>query len=310
MALEYRGKAKDFGDFLDNTVGKIGYLIGTRGQICTQKMIDARLASTAYQGYWKTLPYAVRWLDKIVVDCYGWYEMFMNRGSLDNDLTVDEFLFEDKRTGDAYTLAKLEKLPNGLIATLPRNIPYPIAVGYTGHVGFFYKGVVYQAAGHKSGTIKTELKDTTHNSAWRYWYYLPWLDYSESGDDMELKKGMGSPENPNEDVRKWQASLIEAGFPMTSVDETIVYGADGSFGGATERATQAFQKDAGLPQSGVVGFATLLAMSAFLATRSAEQKTAITSLESDVASCNVLLANAKSNYDAVNNKLAQIRAIL
>lgn len=132
----------------------------------------------------------------------------------------------------------------------------------------------------------------------------------DGGDGMELKRGMGSIDNPNEDVRKWQSALIESGFKMTNESGTIEYIADGSFGGATERATQAFQKAAGLAQSGVVGFYTTLAMSSFLASRSNEQKATIASLKGDVANVNAQLANANSNLATVNGKLSQIRAIL
>lgn len=314
---EYRGTAKDFGAYLERTVGHFGYLIGTRGQRATQAQISARLASPAYRDYWANISiHASKWLtgnpDKeidgkdawIWLDCQGWLDGFWNGVDIGKPLPAQP-KYPDTTTYTQYALAKQLGLPNGNISTLPANFPYPLAVGYTGHVGFFYKGKVYQAAGHKSGTIITDLNSTLHNKKWQYWYQIPYLDYTIGDDDMELKKG-----DRNDDVKAWQTSLIEAGFPMTSTDGSVTYGADGSFGGATERATKAFQKAVGLAQSGVVGFYTTLAMSSYLASRSVEQKTAITSLESNVASCNVLLANAKSNYDAVNNKLAQIRAIL
>lgn len=167
MALEYRGKASDFGAFLDRNAYKVGYLIGTRGQTCTQSMIDYRLASDSYEQYWNTIrAYAPQWIGMVVADCMGLYEMFMNGGEWDKPLS--SFKYSDVNTGLVYSMAKSEGLLNGLIDTLPKDYPYPIAIGYTGHVGFFFRGKVYQASGHRYGFEITELASTAHNKAWQY----------------------------------------------------------------------------------------------------------------------------------------------
>jgi N-acetylmuramoyl-L-alanine amidase len=57
-----------------------------------------------------------------------------------------------------------------------------------------------------------------------------------------------------EDVKAMQTLLIGYGYKMTNGGKT--YGADGSFGGATEKAVKAYQKDHGLDQDGSCGPAT------------------------------------------------------
>ncbi len=64
-----------------------------------------------------------------------------------------------------------------------------------------------------------------------------------------LKKGA-----KGEAVKALQALLIGYGYKMTSGN--VTYGVDGSFGGATDQAVRAFQKDKGLDADGSVGPAT------------------------------------------------------
>lgn len=245
--LEHRKTAAAFGEFLDANVYKVGYLIGTRGERATQAQIDSRLANTSYKSYWPKIPYAKKWLAGGVndgawvwADCMGWLEMFWNGGYYNRPLTKSQMQYPDTSTYLMYDLVRREGLPNGPIADLPKDCPYPIAVGYTGHVGFYYKGLVYQSAGHSSGTIRTYLTSTEHNKAWQYWYMIPYLDYmgwmpNEEGDDVikYLEK--------SENVKLWQRALLDAGYDLAP------YGADGSFGPLTATVTNKFKTDVGLP---------------------------------------------------------------
>jgi cytoskeletal protein RodZ len=70
-------------------------------------------------------------------------------------------------------------------------------------------------------------------------------------EGVVLRKG-----DESADVSHVQAALVELGY---STD-----GVDGKFGPATEQAVKAFQKSSGLTEDGVVGPATLAAMSAAL----------------------------------------------
>ena len=131
------------------------------------------------------------------------------------------------------------------------------------HVGIVTReGYVTEAKGRDYGVV-----ERLAGASWSAFGTNPFID-----TNMEvsgLKKG-----DTGEAVQKWQESLLAAGYVMTGTDGTV-YGADGNFGGATERATIAFQLASGLPGSGVVGDLTWAAMvkaiSAKLATALADE---------------------------------------
>lgn len=68
------------------------------------------------------------------------------------------------------------------------------------------------------------------------------------GEDM-LKRG-----DKGDHVKYFQQLLLKAGYNLEH------YGADGSFGGVTERAVKALQKDAGLPETGRLDIRTIIAL--------------------------------------------------
>jgi len=246
--LEYRGKAADFAAFLRRTVGKVGYIIGTRGQLWTLSMYDRWVDSPVWEAYRTNLTlFGKKWINHIVADCMGWYEMWYNGGDLDKPLPLST-KYPDINTYAMYDLARREGLPNGSIETLPQDCPHPIAVGYPGHVGYYLDGVVYQSAGHQVGTLTTPLRELVWNRPWQYWYALPWLDYEGWWETVIQRGSKGA------DVTAWQAALLKAGFALPR------FGADGDFGGETETATKAFQTSVKHTADGVVRLATYSAM--------------------------------------------------
>lgn len=187
--MTYRARAADFGGFLDYNVYKIGYIIGSRGQICTNALVRERINDPRYSGYRNNLQeYGYNWVGNVVDDCLGVLEQFWNGGSWQKPLT--QWIYPDITTRGFYQTAKDLKLPNGPISTLPKNCPYPLAVGYNGHIGFYYHDVVFQSASHKAGFIKTDLNDSSHNSGkkWEYWYQIPYLDYEDWKPNEEVEE--------------------------------------------------------------------------------------------------------------------------
>lgn len=306
--MEIRGKASDFGAFLDRSVGKVGYLIGTRGHLCTAELIQQKRA--VFTGYQTTIDkYAAQWIGKVVADCMGIYEMFMNGGEWDRPLTA--WRYGDVSTGSVYSLALSEGLRNGAISTLPKDVPYPIAVTFPGHVGFYHNGLVYQSSGHAFGLEKTDLTYTGHQSQpWANWYYLPWLDY---GGETMLQKG-----DKGLSVTYWQKALLKwnpACLPK--------FGADSDFGGETLAATMAFQKAVGLSQSGLVDTLTYSHMLNYLSNVTAADpaikaeldaaKLKIAGLTQDLAAANnqlIVEQNLSANYaQADANKKAELQKV-
>lgn len=80
----------------------------------------------------------------------------------------------------------------------------------------------------------------------------PYLDkdYIKAADTVKIEMDVLERGAKGEQVKTLQNLLLSNGHDMEG------YGADGSFGGATERAVKAYQKAAGLTADGVVGAAT------------------------------------------------------
>lgn len=235
-----RGDAVEFGEFLEKTVGHVGYLIGCRGQLCTPELI-ARMR-VAYPGMAAKIDQcAAKWIGRPVADCLGWCEMF-EAGS--NGDPISEYQYLNRRTYEDYALAQSAGLPHGPIATIPRDLPYPIAVGYPGHVGYYWKGIVYQSAGHCTGTVISHLGEVLPGLApWSYWYQLPYLSIPKKEDLM--KQGDNNPR-----VGSWQLALDAIGLWPAGVAH------NNNFGPTTLAITNGFKASVHLPQDGVVDEST------------------------------------------------------
>lgn len=254
MSLPKRGTADNFGKFLVSNTGKVRYLIGTRGEKSTPELIKSRW--DIFISYRTNIDrYAERTLRNgplpdgswVVADCNGFFEMFLNGGWFDKPLT--RFKYSDVSTYHVHNLAIQSGLAHGDMSTLPRDCPYPIAVGYPGHVGYFHNGVVYQAAGHAVGTIIGALSDTRYNSAWRFWYQIPWLDYGEyKFKEVKRMLRLQDPFMRGDDVKSFQEAankIINAGLTV-----------DGIFGPASDRAARNLQEHFKITVDGIVGPAT------------------------------------------------------
>jgi hypothetical protein len=133
------------------------------------------------------------------------------------------------------------------IGTIP-DVP-GVLVFYNGHCGVYIgSGEVIEARGHKYGVVKTKLKDRP----WKWWGYCPFISYEEpeQEDLVEivtvelpvLQKG-----DKSDCVKAMQILLMGYGCNLGG------YGADSSFGGATERALKAYQAAYGLEPDGSCG---------------------------------------------------------
>ena len=86
---------------------------------------------------------------------------------------------------------------------------------------------------------------STRNKKWTHWA-IP-RGIGDPDPDYVPKKPTLRRGSKGEAVKELQTELIKRGYDLGS------YGADGSFGKATEAAVKAFQKDRGLNADGIVG---------------------------------------------------------
>lgn len=162
------------------------------------------------------------------------------------------------------------------------------ADGRAYHVGIVTReGYITEAKGRDYGVV-----ERLAGASWSAFGTNPFID-----TNMEvsgLKKG-----DTGEAVKLWQTDLLAAGYKMTSTDGATEYGADGNFGGATERATIAFQLASGLPGSGVVGDLTWAAMVKAISTKLA------TALQDEAARAAYLVKQVKEQTGIIDKLKAE-----
>lgn len=172
-----------------------------------------------------------------VHDCVGLIKGYL-WGNGPEDTTPIYNADQDKSANAMYTACKTK----GELSTMP-DVP-GLLVFYDGHVGIYIGGgEVIEARSRRYGVIKTKLAARP----WTKWGYCPYVTY-ETAEKMlavalpVLKKGAKS-----ETVKAMQLLLLGYGVAMGG------YGADGSFGGATEKALKSYQEANGLEADGSCG---------------------------------------------------------
>lgn len=210
------------------------YWYGTFGQSASESLYTQK--KKQYPGYYK---WAYANESAKVHDCVG-----LIKGYLWCDSETDNTpVYNTEQDVSANGMRKI-CTEGGHIETIPE-VP-GVLVFMDKHVGVYIGGgEVIEARGHAYGVVKTKLTDRP----WAAWGYCPYVQYEATKAEGEctvnlkvLKKGA-----KGEAVKAMQMLLLGYGFPMGK------YGADGSFGGATEKALKAFQKSRGLEQDGSCG---------------------------------------------------------
>lgn len=238
--------AKGLVEYAKAQLGK-PYWYGSFGQLGTKDFYDQK--KRQYPGYYKW-SYDASDAGKKVHDCVGLIKGYLWCDSpTDNTPTYNSA--QDVSANGMYSVCKTK----GAIATLPE-VP-GVLVFKPGHVGVYIgNGEVIEARGHNYGVVKTKVKDR----GWVNWGYCPYIEYlAEEKKTTEttttanttnvklpvLKKGAKGAT-----VKAMQILLIGYGFTMGS------YGADGSFGPATDKALRKYQEANKLAVDGSCGPAT------------------------------------------------------
>lgn len=152
---------------------------------------------------------------------------------------------QDKSANGMYTACKTK----GEMATMP-DVP-GVLVFMNNHVGVYIgNGEVIEARSRRYGVYKTKLAERS----WKNWGYCPYITYETPKTEETKSAGTITVNLPvlkrgakGETVRAMQHLLMGNGHDMEG------YGADASFGGATERALKAYQGANGLEADGSCG---------------------------------------------------------
>lgn len=207
------------------------YWYGTFGQSAGKALYDQKKNQYPKQYNWEYDGKTAK-----VHDCVGLIKGYLWCDGPE-DTTPVYNAAQDKSANALYTACKTK----GEMTTMP-DVP-GILVFFPGHVGVYIgNNKVIEARSRRYGVYTSKLADRP----WKSWGYCPYVTY-EAAKTIQLDLPVLKKGAKGETVKAMQTLLIGYGFPMEG------YGADGSFGGATERMLKAYQNANGLEPDGSCG---------------------------------------------------------
>ena len=215
------------------------YWYGTFGQAASKELYDQK--KNQYPTYYK---WSYAGETAKVHDCVGLIKSYWWCKNPE-----DKFPIYNKAQDLSANGLRSACKTKGEMSTMP-DVP-GLLVFYNHHVGVYIgNGEVIEARGHAYGVIKTKL----NARPWTSWGYCPYITYETPQPEEPKPTGTVTVTLPvlkrgakNATVKAMQILILGYGFTMEG------YGADGSFGGATERALKAFQAAMGLEADGSCG---------------------------------------------------------
>lgn len=224
------------------------YWYGTCGYKCTMDLYKRK--AKQYPSHYTTSRESGYMTDikdgKTCADCVGMIKSFFWKGG---DINAEDKYNSnhcpDVSANGMFALC-LEK---GHIDTIP-DVP-GLVVHKPGHIGVYIgNGYTIEMNGFVNDCLRRKVTD----GPWTSWGRLPasMLEYVDVDTTIvpdDIKFG-----DTGEAVEQLQKLLMDLGYPLPK------YGADGDFGRETEDALKAFQRDHGLPDTGVLDDETMRVM--------------------------------------------------
>lgn len=210
------------------------YWYGTFGQKASKELYTQKKKQYSRQYDWEYDGETQK-----VHDCVGLIKGYLWSDDPD-DGTPAYDKAQDKSANAMYTACKTK----GEMDTMP-DMP-GVLVFFPGHVGVYIgNGEVIEARSRRYGVYKSKLAQRP----WKTWGYCPYVVY-EAKKTVDLALPVLKKGAKGDAVKAMQILLVGYGYSMGE------YGADGSFGGATEAALKKFQGDHSLSVDGSCGRAT------------------------------------------------------
>lgn len=187
---------------------------------------------------------------RMVCDCVGLIKGFFWTGGGDGPNRYQSNNCPDTSADGMIRLCR----ETGPVPTMPE-VP-GLVLWRKGHIGVYIgNGKAIEARGFRYGVVETRVA----GRGWTKWGRLPagmlscggQAEETQADETVHVARGM-----TGERVARVQALLIK-----WNADALPVWGADGAFGPETQAALAAFQKEAGLPATGVCDEATWAALS-------------------------------------------------
>ncbi len=110
----------------------------------------------------------------------------------------------DKGANSMFSYAKSKGMANGVITTLPEIVG--LALHMEGHVGFYVgNGYAVEWRGFSYGCVKTKVSERN----WKYWYQLPFIQYTEESTPITPPEETPTPKPPIEEEPTPEQIMVE-----------------------------------------------------------------------------------------------------
>ena len=289
----------DFIAYLEQEVANHSiYVIGgqgQRGKAVTEKWIRSRESESKTNAdravaFWALQVVAGYGEVLGAFDCsgLGMYWLQNLKGVYKNDMTANGMM------GKCRKLEKSE-LKRGDWTFIVNDAGRAVHIGYIADDGLN----VIEARGRDYGVIKSPLS-SRWNRFGRPEVFAAEIEGGETGMNItkNLRKG-----DKGEEVKTLQQALLAKGYDLGK------FGADGSFGAATEAAVKAFQTAASLKADGIAGKNTVTALGLILGDSAPDYQALYEKLKTEAAAQGAELVKLQAAYEELAADMRKVKLV-